>query len=68
VVELLEYLRGFCCLTLQHSLTLPTKRTKFSASTSGFTPVALEADKMTVRMVDIDGKLLYSTVVPRVPA
>jgi acid phosphatase len=52
----------------QHTPTLPTKLTKFSASTSGFTAVALAADKMTVRMIDNKGKLLYATTAPRVPA
>jgi tartrate-resistant acid phosphatase type 5 len=51
----------------QHRLTLPTKRTKFSISSSGFTAVALEAEKLTVRMIDNKGKLLYTAAVPRRP-
>jgi acid phosphatase len=52
----------------QHTPTLPTKRTRFSASTSGFTAVALAADTMEVRMIDNKGKLLYATTAPRIPA
>jgi tartrate-resistant acid phosphatase type 5 len=42
-----------------------TKRTKFAEARSGFTAVALSADKMDVQMIDDGGKLLYTTSVPR---
>jgi len=45
-----------------------TKLTKFAKGCSGFTAVALQADKMDVRMIDDHGRLLYSTTVPRVSA
>jgi acid phosphatase len=48
--------------------TVKTQRTKFSKSCSGFTIVALSADKMDVRMIDDHGRLLYTTSVPRVSA
>lgn len=38
---------------------------KFAKSCSGFTAVALGADKMDVRMIDDTGKLVYSVAVPR---
>jgi tartrate-resistant acid phosphatase type 5 len=49
----------------------PTKKTvhtKFAASCSGFTTVALQPDRMDVRMIDNHGTLLYTATVPRVPA
>lgn len=49
----------------------PTRRTahtKFSQSRSGFTTVALSADKMEIRMIDKQGTLLYTTTVPRISA
>jgi tartrate-resistant acid phosphatase type 5 len=48
--------------------TLLTKRSRFAAASSGFTAVGLQADKMAVRMIDNNGKLLYATSVPRTPA
>ena len=42
-----------------------TKYTKFAEACSGFTAVALQADKMDVRMIDDQGKLLYTTSIPR---
>jgi len=52
----------------QHTLTFYTKRSKFAKSCSGFTAVALQADKMDVRMIDDRGQLLYTATVPRVSA
>jgi acid phosphatase len=43
-----------------------TKHTKFAKGCSGFTAVALQADRMDVRMIDDMGKVLYATSVPRV--
>jgi tartrate-resistant acid phosphatase type 5 len=45
--------------------TRKTSHTKFAAASSGFTAVSLQADKMAVRMIDNDGKLLYATTVSR---
>ena len=45
-----------------------TARTKFAKGCSGFTAVALSADKLDVRMIDDQGQLLYTTSVPRVSA
>ena len=46
--------------------TKNTTHTKFAkGSCSGFVAVALSADKLDVRMIDDQGKLLYTTVVPR---
>jgi len=42
----------------------PTSHTKFAKGCSGFTAVALQADKMDVRMIDDHGRLLYTTAVP----
>jgi acid phosphatase len=50
----------------QHTLTFYTKRSKFAKSRSGFTAVALQPDKMDVRMIDDRGQLLYTTTIPRV--
>jgi acid phosphatase len=52
----------------QFTPTSRTKHTKFAAASSGFTTVALDADKMAVRMIDNNGKLLYATSVPRLAA
>jgi tartrate-resistant acid phosphatase type 5 len=48
----------------------PTKKTehsKFAQSCSGFTTVALQRDKMNVRMIDNHGTPVYATTVPRIP-
>jgi len=45
--------------------TTETMHTKFAKACSGFTAVSLQADKMTVRMIDSHGTLLYTTAVPR---
>jgi acid phosphatase len=45
--------------------TTSTSHTKFAKSCSGFTAVALQADKMNVRMISDQGQLLYATSVPR---
>jgi tartrate-resistant acid phosphatase type 5 len=50
----------------QHTPTFYTKRSKFAKSCSGFTAVALQSDKMDVRMIDYRGQLLYTAAVPRV--
>src|SRR5471032_1653453 len=50
----------------QHTLTFYTKRSKFAKSRSGFTAVALQSDKMDVRMIDDGGQLLYTTTIPRI--
>ena len=42
-----------------------TEHTKFSVASSGFTTVALQADKLDVQMIDNHGKLLYATSVAR---
>jgi tartrate-resistant acid phosphatase type 5 len=52
----------------QHTPTFYTKRSKFAKSRSGFTAIALQAEKMDVRMIDDRGRLLYTTAVPRVSA
>jgi len=52
----------------QHTPTFYTKHSKFAKSRSGFTAVALHADRMDVRMIDDQGKLLYTATVPRVSA
>jgi tartrate-resistant acid phosphatase type 5 len=47
----------------------PTKnvaRTKFAMGCSGFMAVAMQADKMNVRMIDDRGNLLYTAAVSRV--
>jgi acid phosphatase len=49
----------------------PTKKigqTKFAEACSGFTTVALQPDKMDVRMIDNHGAPVYATTVPRIPA
>jgi tartrate-resistant acid phosphatase type 5 len=43
-----------------------TQYTKFAKARSGFTAVALQADRMDIRMIDDKGRLLYTTTVPRV--
>ena len=43
-----------------------TVRTKFAKGCSGFTAVALSAEKLDVRMIDDQGQLLYTTSVPRI--
>jgi acid phosphatase len=43
-----------------------TEYTKFADACSGFTAVALQADKMDLQMIDDTGKVLYTTTVPRV--
>jgi len=45
-----------------------TTRTKFAKGCSGFTALALTAEKLDVRMIDDKGQLLYTTSVPRVAA
>jgi tartrate-resistant acid phosphatase type 5 len=45
-----------------------TEYTKFADACSGFTAVALQADKMNLQMIDDQGRLLYTTTVPRVSA
>jgi acid phosphatase len=50
----------------QHTLTFYTKRSKFAKSSSGFTAVALQSDKMDVRMIDDRGQLLYTATIPRI--
>jgi tartrate-resistant acid phosphatase type 5 len=45
--------------------TKKTAHTKFAASRSGFTTVALQSDRMDVCMIDSQGKLLYTTTVRR---
>jgi acid phosphatase len=52
----------------QHTPTFYTKRSKFAKSRSGFTAIALQAEKMDVRMIDDRGRLLYTTAIPRIPA
>ena len=47
---------------------LQMEHTKFAKGCSGFTVMALQADKMDVQMIDDQGRLLYTTTVPRVPA
>ena len=42
-----------------------TPHTKFGKGCSGFTAVALQPDKMDVRMIDDRGQLLYTATVPR---
>ena len=42
-----------------------TAHTKFGLGCSGFIAASLSADALDVRMIDDDGKLLYSTCVPR---
>jgi tartrate-resistant acid phosphatase type 5 len=42
-----------------------TVHTKFFRGCSGFMSVALQAEKMDVRMIDDQGKLLYTAAVPR---
>lgn len=46
--------------------TTNTPHTHFAKSCSGFTAVAVQADRMAVRMIDDHGKLVYTTTVPRV--
>jgi acid phosphatase len=49
--------------------TTNTPHTKFAkGSCSGFITVALQAEKMDVRMIDDRGQVLYTTTVPRVSA
>lgn len=42
-----------------------TEYTKFADACSGFTAVALQPDRMDVRMIDDAGEVLYATSVPR---
>ena len=49
----------------QHTPTFYTERSKFAESSSGFTTVSLQRDKMDVRMIDNHGTVLYSTTVNR---
>jgi len=46
--------------------TSNTSHTKFAKSCSGFTAVALQADRMDVRMIDDHGQLVYNATVSRV--
>lgn len=48
--------------------TKKTEHTKFAQSCSGFTTVGLQPDKMTVRMIDNKGTLLYTAAIPRARA
>jgi tartrate-resistant acid phosphatase type 5 len=48
--------------------TKKTERTKFAQACSGFTTVALQRDKMDVRMIDSHGTPVYATTVPCTPA
>jgi acid phosphatase len=48
--------------------TVNTPHTKFARACSGFTAVALSAERLDVRMIDDRGRLLYTTSVPRVAA
>lgn len=48
--------------------TKDTPHTKFALSSSGFTTVSLQADRMDIRMIDNLGKTVYTTMIPRVPA
>lgn len=45
--------------------TRKTTHTKFAEGCSGFMSVALQADKMDIRMIDDRGNLLYTATVPR---
>ena len=45
--------------------TKNTPHTRFAQSRSGFMAMALQPDRLDVRMIDDQGKLLYSTTVPR---
>ncbi|HXF10962.1 MAG TPA: tartrate-resistant acid phosphatase type 5 family protein [Desulfuromonadaceae bacterium] len=47
--------------------TKETPHTRFALSSSGFTAVSLQADQMDIRMVDNNGKTVYSTAIPRIP-
>ncbi len=42
--------------------------TKFAQACSDFTTVALQPDKMIVRMIDNNGALLYTAAIPRAQA
>jgi acid phosphatase len=42
-----------------------TPHTKFALGCSGFIAAALQADQLNLRMIDDQGKLLYTTSVPR---
>ena len=46
--------------------TTKTGHTKFAQSCSGFTTVNVQADKLSVRMIDNHGAQVYATTVPRV--
>jgi acid phosphatase len=46
--------------------TADTAHTKFARGCSGFMAVALQADKMDIRMIDDRGNVLYTASVPRV--
>jgi acid phosphatase len=48
-------------------VTKTTTHTKFAIGCPGFTALSLSADKMDVRMINDQGKLLYTTSVPRQP-
>ena len=45
-----------------------TQHTKFAAGCSGFTTVALGADKMGIQMIDNNGTMIYSATVSRTAA
>jgi len=45
--------------------TVNTPHTKFAKGCSGFTTVALSAEKLDVRLIDDKGQLLYTTSVPQ---
>jgi acid phosphatase len=49
----------------QHRPTRATSHSKFAKACSGFTTVALGPDKMDVRMIDNNGKVLYTTSIIR---
>jgi tartrate-resistant acid phosphatase type 5 len=48
--------------------TKKTPYTKFAQTSSGFTTVALQPDRMLIGMTDNHGQLLYTTTVPAKPA
>ncbi|HTR41439.1 MAG TPA: tartrate-resistant acid phosphatase type 5 family protein [Pseudomonadales bacterium] len=49
----------------QHRPTRMTSHSKFADACSGFATVSLGADKMNIRMIDNNGKLLYTTSIFR---
>jgi acid phosphatase len=49
-------------------ITLETEYTKFARNCPGFIAATLQPDKLNVRMIDGNGKSLYTATVPRVQA